>query len=222
MSEDLIKIGEVSSIDPEKCTARVVFDDEGSFVSYDLPVMQRNTLGNHDFQMPEVGEDVLVLFLGPGQEDGIIVGSFYAGKVTPPETSADKRTIVFKDGTRVSYDRNQHKFTMTIDQTSIEVDRSSKTVSVPQAWTVNCTTANVTASGSVTVNSPSSTFTGDVTVEGHITGQGGMTVSGGSGGSAATITGSIHVVSGDVQADNISLKAHVHTCPQGGDTSPAK
>ena len=34
----LIKIGEVSSIDPAKCTARVVFDDEDSIVSYDLPV----------------------------------------------------------------------------------------------------------------------------------------------------------------------------------------
>ena len=32
----LIKIGEVSSIDPAKCTARVVFDDEDSIVSYEI------------------------------------------------------------------------------------------------------------------------------------------------------------------------------------------
>ena len=36
---DLIKIGEVSSVDPEKCTARVVFDDEDSLVSYDLQIL---------------------------------------------------------------------------------------------------------------------------------------------------------------------------------------
>ena len=30
----LIRIGEVSSIDPDKCTARVVFDDDDSLVSY--------------------------------------------------------------------------------------------------------------------------------------------------------------------------------------------
>ena len=46
---DLIRIGEVSSINPEKCTARVVFDDDDSIVSYDLPILPRNTLNTHDF-----------------------------------------------------------------------------------------------------------------------------------------------------------------------------
>lgn len=66
----LIKIGEVSSIDPAKCTARVVFDDEDGLVSYDLPILQRNSLKNHDFAMLDVGEDAIVLFFGEGQEDG--------------------------------------------------------------------------------------------------------------------------------------------------------
>ena len=45
-----------------------------------------------------------------------------------------------------------------------------------------------------------------------ITGQGGMMVSGGSG---ASVTGSMTVTSGDVVADGISLKNHTHTCPDG-------
>ena len=77
---DLIKIGEVSSVDPEKCTARVVFDDEDSLVSYDLQILQRNTYENQDYQMVHPGEDVVCLFLGPGQEDGFIIGSLYAGE----------------------------------------------------------------------------------------------------------------------------------------------
>ncbi len=49
-------------------------------------------------------------------------------------------------------------------------------------------------------------------VDGLITGQGGMMVSGGSG---ASVTGSMTVTSGDVVADGISLKNHTHTCPDG-------
>ena len=40
---DLIRIGEVSSINPAKGTARVVFDDDDGTVSFDLPILQRNT-----------------------------------------------------------------------------------------------------------------------------------------------------------------------------------
>ena len=140
MVQDLIKIGEVSSINPEKCTARVVFDDEDSAVTYDLPVMQRNTFSNLDYQMPEVGEDVLVLFLGPGQEDGVIVGSFYAGEVTPPESNSDRRTVVFKDGTRICYDRAAHTLTVTIAGTEIVFDQQTGSITAPDSVTVNCTT----------------------------------------------------------------------------------
>ena len=36
---DLIRIGEVSSINPAKGTARVVFDDDDGTVSFDLPIL---------------------------------------------------------------------------------------------------------------------------------------------------------------------------------------
>ena len=116
---DLIKIGEVSSVDPEKCTARVVFDDEDSLVSYDLQILQRNTYENQDYQMVHPGEDVVCLFLGSGQEDGFIIGSLYAGEIKPPEASLDRRTVVFSDDTRVCYDRQEHKLTVTIEGTEI-------------------------------------------------------------------------------------------------------
>lgn len=104
METDTIRIGEVVSIDPVACTCRVVFDDDDSLNSYDLPVMQRCTYDNHDYQMPDIGEDVVVAFRRGGDEDGIVLGSFYAGEVKPPESSPEKRTVAFKDGTRFSYD----------------------------------------------------------------------------------------------------------------------
>lgn len=223
----LIKIGEVSSIDPAKCTARVVFDDEDSIVSYDLPVLQRNTLKNHDFAMPDVGEDAIVLFFGEGQEDGVIIGSIYAGEVTPPESTENRRTVVFDDDTRVCYDRQEHKLTVTIEGTEIVFNRQDGSITVPNALTINCTDCTVNATSSMTINSPNTHVTGTLTVDKMITGKGGLAVSGGSG-AAVSVTGDMNLqgqvdASGDVKAGGISLMNHVHTEQgDGADVSKPK
>lgn len=224
---DLIKIGEVSSVDPEKCTARVVFDDEDSLVSYDLQILQRNTYENQDYQMVHPGEDVVCLFLGPGQEDGFIIGSLYAGEIKPPEASLDRRTVVFSDDTRVCYDRQEHKLTVTIEGTEIVFNRQDGSITVPNAVTINCTTATVNASSSVTLDTPKTDVTGVLNVTGLITGKGGLAVSGGSG-AAVSVTGDMNLqgqvdASGDVKAGGISLMNHVHTEQgDGADVSKPK
>lgn len=219
---DLIKIGEVSSVDPEKCTARVVFDDEDSLVSFDLQILQRNTYENQDYQMVHPGEDVVCLFLGPGQEDGFIIGSLYAGEIKPPEASLDRRTVVFSDDTRVCYDRQEHKLAVTIEGTEIVFNRQDGSITVPNAVTINCTTATVKASSSVTLDTPKTDVTGVLNVTGLITGKGGLAVSGG-GGSAVTVTGNMSLegqidASSDVVAGGISLMNHKHQ--EQGDGSP--
>lgn len=219
---DLIKIGEVSSVDPEKCTARVVFDDEDSLVSYDLQILQRNTYENQDYQMVHPGEDVVCLFLGSGQEDGFIIGSLYAGEIKPPEASLDRRTVVFSDDTRVCYDRQEHKLTVTIEGTEIVFNRQDGSITVPNAVTINCTTATVNASSSVTLDTPKTDITGVLNVTGLITGKGGLAVSGG-GGAAVTVSGNMNLegqidASSDVVAGGISLMNHKHQ--EQGDGAP--
>lgn len=221
---DLIRIGEVSSIDPAKGTARVVFDDDDGTVSYDLPILQRNTLDTKDFNMVNVGEDVLCLFLPTGTEAGFIIGSFYAGEIELPESSENKRTTLFKDGTRITYDMAEHRLTATIENTVLTADRKSAAVTVTDSVTATCKTATVKASESVTVDSPQSTFTGNVTINGAlsvvktITGTGGFAISGGSG-ATASINGSLEAT-GDIKAGSISLQGHVHTEQgDGADTS---
>lgn len=218
----LIKIGEISSIDPAKCTARVVFDDEDSIVSFDLPVLQRNSLKNHDYAMPDVGEDAIVLFFGEGQEDGVILGSIYAGEVTPPESTENRRTVVFDDDTRVCYDRAEHKLTVTIEGTEVVFNRQDGYITVPNAVTINCTTATVNASSGITLDTPKTDVTGVLNVAGLITGKGGLAVSGG-GGAAVTVTGNMKLqgqieASSDVTAGGISLMKHKHQ--EQGDGAP--
>lgn len=218
----LIKIGEISSIDPAKCTARVVFDDEDSIVSFDLPVLQRNSLKNHDYAMPDVGEDAIVLFFGEGQEDGVILGSIYAGEVTPPESTENRRTVVFDDDTRVCYDRAEHKLTVTIEGTEVVFNRQDGSITVPNAVTINCTIATVNASSGITLDTPKTDVTGVLNVAGLITGKGGLAVSGG-GGAAVTVTGNMKLqgqieASSDVTAGGISLMKHKHQ--EQGDGAP--
>lgn len=107
-----IRIGEVSSVDPAKCTARVVFDDEDGYVSDDLPIVQRNTQNTKDYWLPAVGEDVICLFLPCGEEDGFILGSFYADEIEPPTSSETKRYTEYPDGTVTEYDWESHKLTV--------------------------------------------------------------------------------------------------------------
>ena len=207
---DLIKVGEVSSIDPATGTARVVFDDEDGTVSYDLPILQRNTYKTKDFHSVTVGEDVLCLFLPTGPEEGFILGSFYAGEITPPESTKDRRTTIFEDGTVICYDMASHTATVIIGGTQI--------VANPTSVTVNCTNAVVNATSGVTLNTPKTDVTGALNVMGLITGKGGLAVSGGSG---AIITGSLKTT-GDVTAGAISLQGHTHTsAAEGDETSTA-
>ena len=82
--EDIIRIGQVSSVYPETCTARVAFDDLDDFVSAPLAILQQHTAGMQFYSLPQIGEHVLCVFLPSGKEMGFIIGSFYTNGNPPP------------------------------------------------------------------------------------------------------------------------------------------
>lgn len=108
---NLIRVGRVSAVDPARATARVVFEAQ-EVVSYDLPVIQRQTLRNKDYYLPDVGEHVVCIFLPTGNADGFILGAIYTDEDQPPASSQDKRVVQFEDGTRIEYDRASHTLTV--------------------------------------------------------------------------------------------------------------
>lgn len=100
------------------------------------------------------------------------------------------------------------------------VVNTTATVEVTAAGAVS-----VTAGGPATVTAPSAKIdaatthcTGALNVDGKITGAGGLAISGGSG---ATVAGSMAITGGEVTADGIALKGHHHSDPQGGSTGDA-
>lgn len=93
---------------------------------------------------------------------------------------------------------------------------STLTAEVSGATTLKCPT--------LTVDCPTTTFTGQVMVQGLLTGTGGFNISGGSG-ATAQVSGDIALqgsmdASGDVVAGGISLTGHTHTAPHGETSGP--
>jgi phage baseplate assembly protein V len=108
---ELIRVGRISSIAPDKCAARVTFADKAEVVSFDLPILVRGSLETKDYWMPVVKEQVVCLFLPNGNANGFILGSFYSSQA-PPVTDEKKRHIAFPDGTHIEYDMTLHKMTI--------------------------------------------------------------------------------------------------------------
>lgn len=185
--KSIIRIGEVSSVDAAKGTARVVFDDFDSTVSYDLQVICRNTFANRDYAMPDVGEDVICVFLPTGTEAGFILGSVYAGEITPPESTINRRCVEFSDGSKFTYDRSAHIFTASIGDTSITVNETG--VDVQSNSTVHAKVGATEA----TLGTDGVSIKGNLTVTGNISASGSASaasVSASGAMTAATVTAS--------------------------------
>ena len=193
----LIRIGEVTSTNPASCTARVTFDDDDGFTSYDLPVLQPNTLKNRDYHMPDIGEDAVCVFLPAGASEGFIIGSIYAGEVTPPAGSGDVRTAEFEDGTRLEYDRAAHALKASV----------KGTVDVTATGAVS-----VTSDEKVVITAPQIILNGAISSYSQTGGSGTMNVNG-----RMDITGNITGQS-DITASGVSLKSHTHPGDSGGTT----
>ena len=92
---------------------------------------------------------------------------------------------------------------------------------------LTCKTCTLTASESVTVDTPQLTATQNATVKGLLTGSGGMSISGDNGsGAAASFAGSISHTSGtissvSVKINGVEVDKHNHTTPDG-DSGPMK
>lgn len=114
--KNLVRIGRVSSISPSANTAKVVFTDKNDLVSGELMIINRGSMADKDYWMPDIDEQVICLMQpnasGKGLNDGFILGSFFSAEDPPQESSADVRAVKFSDGTVVKHDRKTGNLTI--------------------------------------------------------------------------------------------------------------
>lgn len=190
-----IRVGFVTARQPETMRVQVELKDTVTqpLVSAWLPVLCPRASGDLAYDLPDVGDQVLCLFLPYGLEQGFVVGAMY-GKASPPVTSGDKWHRKFSDGTVLEYDRAAHKLTAQVQGDVM-----------------------VTASGSVQAEA-----TGDVSVSSaaSLTLMAPAMQLGGTGGGTtqATMQGTFRLENGDIIVEGVSFLHHVHDCPHGGQT----
>lgn len=105
--KNLIRIGCVSSVNGEACSARVTFEEKDDLVSAELPIITIGSRQTRAYWLPEVGTQVLCIFQpnvsGSGIGKGFVIGAFYSALDAPVESDADVRSITFADGSFIRY-----------------------------------------------------------------------------------------------------------------------
>lgn len=148
------------------------------------------------FLVPDVGDEVLVIFLNGDPRLPIVVGGLWNGKATAPENLGgdgkriDRWTIVGKAGTRIAIveesggsptisfttpgqvsgeltDAGGGKIELKAAGTTITVDSSGVTISTPAKFEVTASEIHLSA-GSVSVDTASADFSQTVTCQTQI------------------------------------------------------
>lgn len=199
---NMVREGTVVAADYVNGKVRVLCD---GFTTDWLPWKTRRAGGDIDWWAPEIGEQVEVLSPSGLTEGAWVGAALYSDEFSEPEATPDRHTIRYKNGDHIIHDRAA----------------GSLDFNLAGPVTVNAGGPALVKTPAATVDAEETTITGNATVEKKLTVKGGLAVSGGSGGAAAEIEGGVKVKNGDVQADEISLKKHLHTEQgDGADVSP--
>lgn len=165
---DIIKIGTVKAVNAADYTVQV--DLDGPDTDW-IQVGAMRAGPDRAYWLPEVGEQVMIAAPSGELADAVVICSLYQDAYPEPADNPDIARVVFKDGAIVEYDRAAHAY---------KIDLSASSGSV----TVICSQATVQAD-TVTLDAPETECTGNLTVAGNF--------SMGSGGSTATISGSVSI-----------------------------
>ena len=85
MDKNIFRTGKVSSIDYENGMIQVVYPDKNNAVTTKLPYAN---FGN-EYNMPKIGEQVLVAHLSNGTSRGVVIGGMWNKKNIPKESGKE-------------------------------------------------------------------------------------------------------------------------------------
>lgn len=154
-----------------------------------------------DHKVPEVGSKVLVLCIGNDINSLVYLGCLY--KKTPQTPAAgpylNTYGIYIKNGQFIGIDKVQKLFQMLFEG-DVNIDKvTNMTIKVSNAVKIECQNANVKAS-SVILDTPLTTMTGDLKVNGMIDADGNIK-------SAAEVS---------AKSGSVNLSTHTHQYEMGG------
>lgn len=194
---NMIRVGNIRAVDVANARVRVAF---GGCVSDWLPWGTSRAGNRRDWTAPNVGEQVMV-FCPFGDPTQAVVGpSIFQDDFSAPAASADQDTTVYPDGTTVDYNSATNTLTVTVSGSGNVV--------------INCKVATVKADTSVTIDTPETTCTGNLTVKKSFT----M----GQEGGGATMKGNVAIEGGSLTHNGKNVgSTHTHGGVQSGGSNTA-
>ncbi|MCW9548008.1 phage baseplate assembly protein V [Klebsiella oxytoca] len=104
---DLVRVGNVVSTNNDRKSVRVQFPDLDNVVSHDLRMIFRRASKDQDSGgLPDIGDQVVCLYLPSGDETGFVLGSVYSEQDRPPADSGQSKVFHWTaGGASVSLDR---------------------------------------------------------------------------------------------------------------------
>ena len=215
---NIVRTGTIADVDHAATPPLVRVQLSESTTSDWRPYIELRAGKTGTWNPPTVGE--AVVFFSPSglTEGGFALPGLPTEGHPPPSSDPNKTVTKYPDGAVVEYDHAAHKLKVTLPADG------TADIEVPDAITVHCKTADVTASESakvhsqeITLDAPMSIVTGQLLVQGLLTYTAGMAGSGtGPGGKTAQIDGDMEFVNGhglttdggDIVAGDISLLHH--------------
>lgn len=118
------RVGIVQHLFPKECAVQVAFPDldDGSFVTYNLPVLQHGAGKKwSSYWMPAIGDQVLCVFLPHSPETGFVVGGFWAEVDELPTENENERRLVADNGDYCVYNADSRTFRVQAGETYVEI-----------------------------------------------------------------------------------------------------
>jgi len=217
---NIVRVGTIADVDHGSTPPLVRVQLSDSVTSDWRPYLELRAGKTGTWNPPTVGEGVVFLSPNGLTEGGYALPGIPTQSHPTPSSDPNKTVTKYPDGAVFEYDHAAHKLKVTLPADG------TADIEVPDAITVKCKTADVTASESakvhsqeITLDAPMNIVTGQLVVLGLLTYTAGMAGSGvGPGGKTAQIDGDMQFINGhglttdggDIVAGDISLLGHGH------------
>lgn len=206
---NVMRFGTIAAVDAASAQVKV---DLGDVTTDWLPWAVASAGQNRAWRAPDVGEQVVLISPGDPSQ-GVVLGSIFQNAHPANGNNGKDWRLTFKDGTVAEFDRDGSALNVVVNPAgSLRLNIGGTTLLLQDGQATLTTPALV-------VDSPQSTFTGAVTVQGLLTYQAGMA---GSGGSGASMTGPLNVI-GNVTTTGLLTNngknvgsTHTHSGVQSG------
>lgn len=114
---NVVRLGVVAEVDIEstRCRVRYDVDADGEPVSTDwLPWLTRRAGVDRAWWAPSEGEQVALLAPGGELTRAVVLPGLFSAAHPAPDDSALSDATLYADGARVEYDRDAHRYSVTV------------------------------------------------------------------------------------------------------------